>query len=633
MPNRKECKKAAKQVIKRHYLLFVLICLLAAFLGAEYKNGLNILNVQFPITEQVSPSQNITSINGLGENDVLLSVMTHMILGQEQKGQQLSDEAMIKNKTAKENSLLSHQAGVLSSIINVVTSGSFIVVIYQTIHTIFGSSDAAAIVLVLLSMLFLIFLYFFIKQTYVVISRRLFLEARTYDQVPTQRFLFLASLKRWCRTALTLFLVFFFEMLWLLTIVGFPIMVFSYYLVPYILAENPDIPPLEAIRLSRRMMKGHKWECFVFTLSFIGWDILDGFTSGLLGLFYLNAYKTASFCEYYISLRQFAKDMHLEGSEYLNDTYLFQKADQNILEEKYGDVLPYLDEPEPEITAPHRLQDFLTKWFGIIPFYSKKEKEYEQKKAHLLAIAGSKAAASLQAYPVRLSPTPPQRQRKNMDILYYARNYSIPSLILLFFSFSFIGWLWEVFFHLVTDGKFVNRGVLHGPWLPIYGSGALLMLLGLKKLREHPVATFGVAILLSGILEYGTSLVLEYLHDGQRWWDYTGYFLNIHGRVCAEGLLVFGIGGMATIYIVAPLADNLFRRARQQLLVPLCLVLVLLFTGDFIYSRTMPNVGEGITDYDLPESGDALQGNFQYKLQQKTTDRNIVSDSIPLFIF
>ena len=49
---------------------------------------------------------------------------------------------------------------------------------------------------------------------------------------------------------------------------------YSYYLVPYIVAENPDISALKAIKLSRNMMKGYKWKCFLYEMSFIRWDIL-----------------------------------------------------------------------------------------------------------------------------------------------------------------------------------------------------------------------------------------------------------------------------------------------------------------------------------------------------------------------
>ena len=68
--------------------------------------------------------------------------------------------------------------------------------------------------------------------------------------------------------------------LWCVTIVGIAVKRYSYYLVPYIAAENPSMKANEAITLSRKMMAGHKWECFVFELSFIGWQILRSLHHG-----------------------------------------------------------------------------------------------------------------------------------------------------------------------------------------------------------------------------------------------------------------------------------------------------------------------------------------------------------------
>mgnify|MGYP000694838553 FL=1 len=121
----------------------------------------------------------------------------------------------------------------------------------------------------------------------------------------------------------------------------------------------------------------------------------------------------------------------------------------------------------------------------------------------------------------------------------------------MFFIFSCIGWLWEVSLHLITDGVFVNRGAMHGPWLPIYGSGGILILTLLKKFRDKPYLCFILIFVLCGFLEYTTSYVME-MNTGLKWWDYSGYFLNLDGRICAEGLCVFGIGGMAFIYVLAP---------------------------------------------------------------------------------
>lgn len=62
--------------------------------------------------------------------------------------------------------------------------------------------------------------------------------------------------------------------------------------------------------------------------------------------------------------------------------------------------------------------------------------------------------------------------------LYYERSYRLSSLILFFFLFSSLGWIWEVALHFIADGNLVNRGILIGPWLPIYGFGSIFMLIG-----------------------------------------------------------------------------------------------------------------------------------------------------------
>ena len=96
-------------------------------------------------------------------------------------------------------------------------------------------------------------------------------------------------------------------------------------------------------------------------------------------------------------------------------------------------------------------------------------------------------------------------------------------------------------------------------------------------------------------IEYFTGFFLELTHNGQKWWDYTGYFLNLDGRICAEGLLVFGVGGMAFVYVIAPLIDNWVKEHLNKKLSTVCLVLLLLFGADVVYSHFEPNVGEGVT--------------------------------------
>lgn len=106
-------------------------------------------------------------------------------------------------------------------------------------------------------------------------------------------------------------------------------------------------------------------------------------------------------------------------------------------------------------------------------------------------------------------------------------------------------------------------------------------------------------MVVCGVVEYSTAWYLEtFKHT--KWWDYTGYFLNLHGRICAEGLLVFGLGGCMFIYVLGPLLNNLYAKVPARVKNRLCAVLLAVFLVDFAYSSFVPNTGEGITDYPAP---------------------------------
>ena len=432
--------------------------------------------------------------------------------------------------------------------------------------------------------------------------RRFFLEGRTYEKVSPQRLLFLLRVKRWVRVSCTMFAASFFQFLWSLTLIGGVIKRYSYFLVPYIAAENPDVRALEAVTLSRRMMRGHKWECFLMEMSFLGWVILGGATLGISEIFYSNPYRMATYAEYYVRVRETYKKEEGEKAELLNDPYLFEKPDLGTVVEIYSDLIYLLDEEEVQKKKSGSLTEALADFFGVTLFYSANEREYEERVKHRIRLASLQDVISGKAYPIRMSAIPEHEKRGRIEMINYFRRYSVWSLILMFFAFSFIGWLWEVSLHLITDGEFVNRGVLHGPWLPIYGCGGVLILVVLNRLRARPLLEFGATVVLCGCVEYFSSLYLEMAHNGQRWWDYSGYFLNLNGRICAEGLLVFGLGGLAIVYVLAPILDNQVRRIPGKALVPVSLALAAVFVGDLAYSSVHPNEGKGITDYQKAET-------------------------------
>ena len=146
----------------------------------------------------------------------------------------------------------------------------------------------------------------------------------------------------------------------------------------------------------------------------------------------------------------------------------------------------------------------------------------------------------------------------------------------------------------------------------IYGFGGVLILTLLYRLRKSPTKEFAVSIVLCGVLEYFTSYFMELANGGIKWWDYSGYFLNLDGRICAEGLLVFGIGGFAVVYLIAPALDNLFRKMKPAAVIVICAILLSVFVCDQIYSLKYPNEGEGITfTADGSRQSPGLQGHPQ----------------------
>lgn len=125
------------------------------------------------------------------------------------------------------------------------------------------------------------------------------------------------------------------------------------------------------------------------------------------------------------------------------------------------------------------------------------------------------------------------------------------TLFLYLFLYSVVGWICEVLFCRIVHGKWTNRGFLSGPYCPIYGFGALLILFFLNRFRQNPFLVFGLSILLTTTLEYITSFAMEKIFNA-KWWDYSDEPLNINGRVCAGTAMFFGIGGLFLIYFVHP---------------------------------------------------------------------------------
>ena len=164
--------------------------------------------------------------------------------------------------------------------------------------------------------------------------------------------------------------------------------------------------------------------------------------------------------------------------------------------------------------------------------------------------------------------------------------------LLLFYLFSVAGWVWEVLLTALATGQWVNRGMLRGPWLPVYGAGGMLMAALLRSRRNRGTVPF-LAALAGGGVEYATALALE-LRFRQRWWDYTGLPGSLQGRVCLASLLGFALAGWVLAWLT-PRLDRRLKRLNGGIRTAVCRSVSLIFALDWSLSLLWPNAGTGIT--------------------------------------
>ena len=123
--------------------------------------------------------------------------------------------------------------------------------------------------------------------------------------------------------------------------------------------------------------------------------------------------------------------------------------------------------------------------------------------------------------------------------------------IFCFFVYAFLGYICEVIYCSIGQKKLVNRGYLYMPICPIYGCGAIIILLSMLPIKDMWYLVLILGIVLTSLLEYLTSYVMELIFH-MRWWDYSKRKFNINGRICLRNSLMFGALVMIVIYGIQP---------------------------------------------------------------------------------
>lgn len=161
--------------------------------------------------------------------------------------------------------------------------------------------------------------------------------------------------------------------------------------------------------------------------------------------------------------------------------------------------------------------------------------------------------------------------------------YTFIQWLLFFFIYCFLGWVWESCYVSIKKREWINRGFLHGPMLPIYGSGAIIVLLCTIGVRDQVIMIFIFGMTGATILEYVTGACMERLFR-VRYWDYSHMPLNLKGYICLPVSLGWGVFSVLLVRVIHVPIENLVLQIPERIAEVVSVVCSSAFAVDFTLS-------------------------------------------------
>ena len=208
--------------------------------------------------------------------------------------------------------------------------------------------------------------------------------------------------------------------------------------------------------------------------------------------------------------------------------------------------------------------------------------------------------------------------------------YNIFVLMALFLVYSFVGWVMETCYCWICTKKFVNRGFLIGPVVPIYGTGGVLAYVLLKRYLDMPLVLFIMSIIICSLLEYFTSYYMEKLFK-TRWWDYSNRKFNINGRVCLFNMICFGILSLVIMYGVNPFLLDIIHKIDPMVLKTVVSILMTIFLIDLGISTKIIYNFKGISKNILTDATEEVNKKVKEVILSKGVLLRRIAQSYPNF--
>ena len=158
----------------------------------------------------------------------------------------------------------------------------------------------------------------------------------------------------------------------------------------------------------------------------------------------------------------------------------------------------------------------------------------------------------------------------------------LPQMVIIFALISFGGWVYETIYCSVVEGEFTKRGFLFGPTCPIYGIGAIAEWLVLGQI-SNPFIVFIIGAVLATVIEYSTGLFLERRFK-KKWWDYSMFKFNLHGRICPQASAVFGAFSVTSVFVLVPTMLNILMIFSKHTISVVAFIVVTLYFLDTVAS-------------------------------------------------
>lgn len=161
--------------------------------------------------------------------------------------------------------------------------------------------------------------------------------------------------------------------------------------------------------------------------------------------------------------------------------------------------------------------------------------------------------------------------------------YTILQWLTFFMIYSFFGWIFESTYCSIKEHRLLNRGFCHGPWIPLYGTGAVFMLFITHPYTAHPVLVYISGFIGATLLELVTGYAMYHIFK-IRWWDYSNAPLNLGGYICLGASIAWGFLSVLLTEALQPMIFRFVQSWSYQLNVWIDAVFYVVFTADSISS-------------------------------------------------